>query len=87
MTAPVVVTRAMPDFSKLGRLRGAGSPIYEAVITATGDVETVRSIRSTSPELDAIVLPAIEQWKFEPAMRDGVAVPVYFTVTIHIDWQ
>ncbi len=33
--------------------------------------------------LDQAALDAVEQWRFTPTIRDGVAVPVVMTVTVN----
>ncbi len=63
-------------------LRVQGLVILEATIGATGEVVDVEVLRSV-PELDAAAVAAVEQWRYEPTLVDGEAVPVVMTVTIH----
>lgn len=53
-----------------------GEVIVGFTISATGAVENAKVIRSADHELDRATLAAIAQWKFAPAMKDGVAVSV-----------
>jgi hypothetical protein len=49
---------------------GWSEVILQATVSAAGVVEKVVALRGTEP-LTGIVLPAVEQWRFEPAMLDG----------------
>lgn len=52
---------------------GWSEVILQATVSAAGVVEKVVALRGTEP-LTGIVLPAVEQWRFEPAMLDGERV-------------
>ena len=84
---PQILKRVAPDLSKLQNrtIRPFGIPIYEATITAQGDVTNVRVIRGSHPDIDAEVIAALRQWKFRPATRNGKPVAVYYTLTVNID--
>src|SRR5882724_39260 len=82
-----LLKRVQPDFSKFQNrtIRPFGTPIYEATITAKGDVTNARVIRSSNLDIDAEVIAALRQCKFRPATRNGKPVAVYYTLTIDID--
>ncbi len=65
-------------------LRVQGLVILEATIGPTGEVVDVEVLRSVLPELDAAAVAAVEQWRYEPTLVDGEAVPVVMTVTDHL---
>jgi TonB family protein len=44
-----------------------GVIILEAIITAEGNVEDVRVLKSVNPLLDASAVRAVQQWKYKPA--------------------
>jgi TonB family protein len=79
--------RIQPDLSRFQNrtIRPFGTPIYEATITAKGDVANVRVIRSSNLGIDAEVIAALR--KFRPATRNEKPVAVYYTLTINIDVQ
>jgi protein TonB len=81
---PQVLVRVQPDYSKLHDFQFYGTPIFEAVVSAEGDVTKVRVVRSGSPEVDTVIVDALKQWKFQPATRNGTPVPVYFTMTVNL---
>jgi TonB family protein len=63
-----------------------GLVIIEVVIDTQGEVRSSRVLRSI-PQLDAAALDAVNQWRFTPTVRDGVAVPVVMTVTVNFTLQ
>ena len=76
------VTDVPPVYPSAARtLRVQGLVILEATIGPTGEVVDVEVLRSV-PELDAAAVAAVEQWRYEPTLVDGEAVPVVMTVTI-----
>ena len=59
-----------------------GAVVAEVVINEAGIVTDARVIRSI-PVLDEEALRAVRQWRFEPKIVNGQAVPVRMTVTIN----
>jgi hypothetical protein len=72
-------------------IRTYGGPvIFDAVINPTGTVTDVhphrlRGRRRPSPRLEELWRKAIQEWRYEPTIVDGRAVPVCMTVAIMID--
>ena len=81
--APVLSSRVEPQYPEAARkARMEGVIILEAIITADGNVEDVRVLKSVNPLLDASAVRAVQQWKYKPATLNGRAVRVYLTVTV-----
>jgi hypothetical protein len=64
----------------------------EALVDKTGTVREVWTIRPLRfepawPEFAAAIPAAIRQWSYEPALVDGVPVPVCVTVSVLIHWD
>jgi TonB family protein len=59
--------------------------MVEAVITESGDVTDPTIISLAHPELDPLVLAAVQQWKYEPARRRGKPVAVFLTITVLLE--
>ena len=79
---PRKIHDVLPAYPSAARaLRVQGLVILEATIGPTGEVVDVEVLRSV-PELDAAAVAAVEQWRYEPTLVDGEAVPVAMTVTI-----
>jgi TonB family protein len=85
VSRPELIHQVEPDYGRLARSRGV--LILEAVITKQGTVEHARMLKPAEPEVEAELLGAVRQWRFRPAMKDGKPVPVYYTLTLNIDWQ
>ena len=66
------------------RRKVGGTVVVEAVIAPSGRVEKLDVIRSL-PMLDQAALTALEQWEFEPATKDGVAVRMKLAVALQFD--
>ena len=77
---PTVVQRVPPVYPPEARTaRVQGVVILEATIGTTGEVSDVEVLRSV-PLLDEAAVAAVRQWRYEPTLVDGVAVPVLMTV-------
>lgn len=73
------VSPVYPAAARARRVQGL--VILEATIGPTGEVVDVEVLRSV-PGLDEAAVAAIEQWRYEPTVVDGEAVPIVMTVTI-----
>lgn len=59
-----------------------GLVILDATIDPTGVVGDIEVLKSV-PELDEAAIAAVEQWRYEPTLVDGVPVPISMTMTIN----
>ena len=85
---PVEISRVKPSYPEAARkARMQGVCILEAIITKSGNVESVRVLRGLNPLLDSAAIRAVSQWKYKPATFNGRAVPVYLTVTVTFTLQ
>jgi len=53
-----------------------------AVVTPAGDVHDPQVVSPPQPALDPVVLAAIRQWRYEPAVQAGKPVAVFLTTTV-----
>ena len=60
-----------------------GSVIVEVTIDEKGNIVRKSVIESLTPAIDAKVLAALENWRFLPATRNGVAIPSKQDVYYH----
>ncbi len=64
-----------------------GFTILESIIDAMGNVTKIKVLKGLPLGLTDSAVKATEQWKFKPATRNGVPVPVFFTLTIRFSLQ
>jgi protein TonB len=83
MQAPRKIVDVTPTYPAIARTaRVEGVVILEAVIDASGRVESVHVLRSI-PLLDQAAMDAVRQWKFTPTLLNGTPVPIVMTVTVN----
>ena len=56
----------------------------ELRLKADGTVEVALTRPTQNPELNAILMDTLKQWRFFPAMRNGVAVASEFDLRIPV---
>lgn len=75
--APQVISSRFPDYPQSWRNRGIqGLVVVHFTIGSDGTVSNPSVVGSPQPELAALVLHTILQWKFKPALKDGKPVAV-----------
>ncbi|HKV23571.1 MAG TPA: TonB family protein [Candidatus Acidoferrum sp.] len=62
-----------------------GDVVLYAVIRKDGSVDSIQVVRSVDPQLDANAKYALGQWKFRPAMKNGV--PVELEAIVHVPFK
>lgn len=86
--APEVVYRVDPPYTEPARRsRVQGVVVLEAIIDREGNVTDVRVIKPLPEGLDEAARRAVLQWKFRPGTRNGVPVPVIFSLTVSFRLQ
>jgi protein TonB len=80
--APTKIVDVAPVYPEIAQAAGAeGVVILELLVDPTGAVSSARVIRSV-PLLDEAALQAVYGWVYTPTFLNGVAVPIYYNVTI-----
>jgi len=74
------VSPAYPVEAKKERIQG--EVLLEVNVNAKGEVDSIRIMRG-HPLLVHAALDSVKQWKYEPYVKDGVAVPVMSTVYVN----
>ena len=80
--APALVSRVEPDYPAVavsGKI--SGTVILEATVDAAGVVTDVSVLRSL-PVLDQAAVKAVRQWRYQPLVLNGTAVPFVLVVTV-----
>lgn len=85
---PVKVYYPQPRYTEEARqARIQGVTLLQAVIDTEGNVSELRILKGLPLGLDQSAMETVRQWKFEPATRDGVPVPVYYNLTVSFTLQ
>jgi TonB family protein len=56
--------------------------VVSAVVAANGDVEDIRVLNASSPEVARQAAQEAATWKFKPGRKNGLPVPVVITVEV-----
>ncbi len=83
VTPPRLSFEVRPQYPREAmRARIEGLVVLSCVVTPEGTVGPVRVVRSLDPDLglDRAAIDALKQWRFEPARKDGTAVPFLTTI-------
>jgi len=72
---PKVITQLAPAYpGEMQQAGNEGAVLVAFTITPRGDVADAVVVSSTQSTFEASTLAAVKQWKFTPAMKDGIAV-------------
>jgi protein TonB len=80
----VHVAPIYPEIARVSRIEGKVT--MEAILDATGRVESVR-VLSSAPLLEDAAVRAVRQWRYTPTELNGVPVPVLMTITVVFSLQ
>jgi len=61
-----------------------GPIVLAAVVDTDGSVQQVKVIRSVSRDLDDKVMNSVKKWKFNPATKSGLPVPVQINIEVNL---
>ncbi len=87
---PRVLKRVDPIYpDEARRVRYQGTVVLEATVQADGSVRVERIVRSldgpATPGMDRAAIEALEQWRFAPALKNGIPVPVVLTIEVQFN--
>lgn len=83
ITPPRQIYSPDPDYSEEARkMKHQGSVMLWMVVGTDGRPRSIRVQRSLGMGLDEKAVEAVKTWRFEPARKDGQAVPVQINVEV-----
>jgi len=86
VSGPVPLTKVDPKYPPtLIKERVEGEVVLYAVIRRDGSVDSIQLVRGIDEQLDANAMSALSQWKFRPALKQGV--PVELEAIVHIPFH
>jgi protein TonB len=79
---PIKLKNVAPIYPDIAvRANIQGNVILECTVSPLGQVTDVKVLRGI-PLLNAAAVEAAKHWEYTPTLRDGIPVPVIFTVTV-----
>src|SRR5262245_37841545 len=88
VSRPEKISGEPPVYTEQARkARLQGVVIVEAIIDENGDVTQANVLKDLPMGLSESALAAVQSWKFKPALRAGVPVKVYYTLTVNFQVQ
>jgi TonB family protein len=83
-TRPVVVTQAPPEYPRIARAqRATGLVTLRALINERGTIDNVQVISSPRRDFSDAAVAAVRQYRYTPAMKDGVPVRVWHQIVLN----
>lgn len=83
ISAPIPIFRPEPPYSEEARkAKYQGTVVLMIVVDAKGDVTDCRVVRPLGLGLDEKAVETVRTWKFKPALRNMVPVPVRVIVEV-----
>jgi len=83
VTAPIPIYKPEPAYSEEARkAKYQGTVVLWIIVDAQGNVTDNRVVKPLGLGLDEKALEAVKTWKFKPATRNGVPVPVRVMVEV-----
>ena len=80
---PVAIVQALPGYpEQLAALGIEGKATVEFVVQPDGTVQMANALAQTEGQFGAAAVDCVKQWKFRPALRDGVPVGIRMSVPI-----
>ena len=76
ITPPRRISGGEPNYTEAARRdKVQGTVVLSVMIGEDGSVRDVSVLRTLRPDLDESSVQAVRQWRFQPAMKDGAAIP------------
>jgi TonB family protein len=84
VTAPRILRKVDPEYTAEARDASIEGSVKLAIeIGRDGLVHNIRVIRGLAPGLDDKAIEALNQWRFEPANKDGQPVTIEATIEVN----
>jgi TonB family protein len=84
VSPPIVLKSAGPEFSEQARKKKvSGDVLVHLIVNEQGLPQDVKVVRGLGMGLDEKAIEAVKQYKFRPALRDGVPVKVELNIDVN----
>jgi TonB family protein len=84
VAAPKVLQKTEPGYTKeASNAKIEGAVLLSLIVGSDGVARDISVKRSLDPGLDNNAIAAVQQWKFQPGTKDGLAVSVMATIEVN----
>jgi TonB family protein len=84
ITAPKVIYKIDPSYTDVATAAKVnGTVVLQMVIGTDGQAHDVQVVRGIGSGLDEQAVLAVDQWRFDPALKDGEPVKVRATIEVN----
>ncbi len=84
VSAPKPVYTPNPEYTKAARkAKLQGTVIVQTIVDTDGHTRDTTIVRGLDEGLNENAIKAVNQWTFQPAMKDGQPVPVQINVEVN----
>lgn len=86
VSAPILISRIDPQFTEEARrAKVNGASVLSVVVDTTGHPQNIRVVRPLGFGLDQKAIEAVQQWRFQPGLKDGK--PVNVQIGLEVDFR
>lgn len=83
ISAPQAISSPDPGYTEEARTaKKQGTCVLRLIVDSAGHPRDIRVVRGLGFGLDAKAIDAVQQWRFQPAMKDGKPVDVQISVEV-----
>jgi protein TonB len=83
-TPPKVLQKTDPEYTPEAKAAKIdGTVLLSLVVGSDGVARDIQVVRSLDPGLDNKAMAAVQNWKFQPATKDGQAVSMKATIEVN----
>ena len=83
---PTILYQELPAWPRELVVRpGQMTGTLDVVVSATGEVGSVRLVKSIHPVYDTMLVAAAKRWRYKPATRDGKPVAFVRQLTVNVN--
>ena len=83
VSAPSIVSARQPDYTdEASRVHKEGKVVISLIVDTAGRARNLRVVSPLGYGLDEKAIQAVQQWRFQPGMKDGKPVNVQLNIEV-----
>jgi TonB family protein len=88
VSAPQVISRVPPEYTEQARqAKWQGTVGLQVIVDEKGIPQEIKIVRPLGMGLDQKAIEAVQQWRFQPGLKDGKPVPVTANLELNFRLQ